>query len=183
MSTNGRRRCSRHYEGPRPRECGGKVAGRFKPVGREFLQPVSHRGVHVRRHGAPEHGERPHVFCHQFCDDRLCARAGVWRLAGEHLVRHRRERIDVRARVDHPVARRLLGAHVLRGAEAEARLRHPRAAGVAYCERNAKVRNDRLPRLQQDILRLHIAVNHTMLVRVVQRASHRGRDAHGFIHR
>ena len=49
-------------------------------------------------------------------------------LAGEQLVRHRAERVDVGARVDVRIARRLLGRHVRGRADARADLRERRAA-------------------------------------------------------
>ena len=69
-----------------------------------------------------------------------CARRpGERRLADEHLVRDRAERVDVAARVIVAFAHRLLGRHVLRRAEREAGLRHARAAGLLHGERDAEV--------------------------------------------
>ncbi len=92
-------------------------------------------------------------------DDRLHARAGERRIAGEHLVRHRAERVDVAARVDRPLTHRLLGRHVLRRAERQSGLRHARAAGRLHGERDAEVGDERVPVLQQDVLRLDVAVD------------------------
>ena len=61
-------------------------------------------------------------------DDRLRRRARVWRLAGEHFIKNRAERIDVGTAVDGAVARRLLRAHVGRRAETQARLRDSMSA-------------------------------------------------------
>ena len=94
---------------------------------------MAHRGVHVRRDIATEHGERSDVFRHQLGDDGLRARAGVRRFTGEHFVGHRGQRVDIGATVDRAVTGRLLGRHVLRRAEREARLRDARAAGVRNC--------------------------------------------------
>ena len=45
--------------------------------------------------------------------------------------------------------RRLLGAHVVRRAEREARLRHPAAGRRAHRERDAEIRHHRAPVVQQ----------------------------------
>ena len=58
-----------------------------------------------------------------------CARRpGERRFAGEHLVEHAAQRVDVRPRRDLPLPHRLLGRHVVRRAEAHPRLGHPRRA-------------------------------------------------------
>jgi hypothetical protein len=68
----------------------------------------------------------------------------VRRLAGEHLVRQRPERIDVRAAVNGAVSRCLFGRHVLRRAEREAGLRHALAAGLRDGQGDAEIGDDRL---------------------------------------
>ena len=79
-------------------------------------------------------------------DHRLHRAARVRRLAREHLVQHGRERVDVAARVRVAVARRLLGAHVMRRAEREPGLRDPIGAGVAHRQRDAEVGHERAGR-------------------------------------
>ena len=113
---------------------------------------------------------------HQLRDHRLRARARDRRLAREHLVQHGCERVHVAARVDAAIARRLLGAHVLRRAEREPRLREAIAAGLLHRERDAEVRQHRLAFLDQDVLRLDVAVHEPLAVRVVERARHLLRD-------
>ena len=107
----------------------------------------------------------------------------MWRLAGEHLVEHRRERVDVAARVDRAVAGRLLGAHVLWRAERYPRLRQARARGGAERERDPEIGDHGLPVLEQDVLRLDVAVDHAVPVGIVQRARDGARDLDGRRHR
>ena len=107
----------------------------------------------------------------------------VRRVADQHLVCHRAQRIHVGARVDQSVTRRLLGPHVLRRADRHARCRDPRAAGVRDCQCDAEVGNQRLPLVQQDVLGLEIAVDHAVPVRVVQCAAYRDRDANCLVDR
>ena len=105
------------------------------------------------------------------------------RLAGEHLVGHRGERIDVAPAVDDPVAGGLLRAHVLRGAEREPGLGDPVAAGLAHRERDAEVGHHRLAVLEEDVLGLEIPVDHAVPVRVIERVGAGDGDAEGVVHR
>ena len=104
-------------------------------------------------------------------------RAGERRLADQHLVRHRAERVDVGAMPDALVAHRLLGRHVLRRAERQACLRHALAARVLHGERDPEVRHERGTVVQQDVLGLDVAVHDAMPMRVLQRRRHLGGDA------
>jgi hypothetical protein len=106
-------------------------------------------------------------------DDLLLRRvAHVRRLAAEHLVAHTRQRVHIAARRDLLLGRGLLGTHVVRRTEREARLRHPPAGRRAYRERNAEVGHHRPAVRQQDVLRLDIAMDHPVAVRVMQRVGH-----------
>ena len=91
------------------------------------------------------------------------------------------ERVDVRARGDLLLGRRLLGAHVVRRAEREAGLGHPTAGRRAHRERDPEVGHHRVPAVQQDVLRLDVAVDDAVLVRVVERVDHFARDAHRLV--
>ena len=115
--------------------------------------------------------------------DRLHARPRERRLADQHLVRHRTERIHVAARIDGALAHRLLGTHVLRRAEREPGLRHPLAAGALHGERDAEVGHERVAALQQDVLRLDVAMDHAEAVRVAERIGDFARDADRFVDR
>src|SRR5207247_4134606 len=95
--------------------------------------------------------------------------SGVRRLAGEHLIQDRGEGVDVAARVDEAVPGRLFRAHVLRRAEGQARFREPRASGGGEGERDAEVRHYGLAVLEQDVLRLDVAVDHAVAMRVIER--------------
>ena len=143
-----------------------------------FSSAREHRGFDVRRHRCRATRCAARLLGHHARDDRLRARPGERRLAGEHLVQHRAERVDVAARVDRALAHRLLGAHVLRRAEREARLRHAlRRRRCCTRERDAEVGDERVPVLQQDVLRLDVAMDDAVPVRVVERVGDLARDA------
>ena len=105
------------------------------------------------------------------------------RLAGEHLVQDGGERVDVAARVDEPVSRRLFRAHVLWRAERQAGLGEPRARRSGDGECDPEVRHHRLVVLEQDILGLDVAVDHAVAMRVVERRGDVGGEADGFVNR
>ena len=72
------------------------------------------------------------------------ATAGHRRLARQHLVGHRAERVDVGACVDIALARRLLRTHVLHRADREPGSRQAVAARFGQGERDAEVGEQRL---------------------------------------
>ena len=105
------------------------------------------------------------------------------RLAGEHLIKHRAQRVDVGTAIDGAVAGRLLRAHVRGRAETQARLGDAMSAGLRDRERNPEVGDDRLLLLKQHVLRLEVAVDDVVAVRVVEGARDRRRYADGFVDR
>ena len=103
------------------------------------------------------------------------------RLAGEHLVEHTRERVDIGSGVD-VLATDLFGTHVLRRTE-------DRAHAGGQLSGRARVRVDQRPRNpeigdqreaigEQDVLRFDVTMNDTVLVRVRQRACDLARETH-----
>ena len=67
-------------------------------------------------------------------------------LPGEHLVQHAPESVDIRARVYVTVTRGLFRTHIVRCAEAEARLGDASCARLCHGERDAEVRDEGLAR-------------------------------------
>ena len=102
-------------------------------------------------------------------------------IARKGFIQHGAERIDVGAAVDLTIAGGLFGRHVLRGAEREAGLRDPRAAGVADGECDPEVGDEGLAFVEENVLGLEVAVDHAVPVRVVERAGNRGRDVECFV--
>src|SRR4029078_10346904 len=105
-----------------------------------------------------------------FRNDCLRRTSNVRRIAGQHLVQHGSQRVDVRAAIDLPVASRLLRRHVLRRAETQSGLRDAMASSIRDGQCNAEVGDEWLALVQEDVLRLEIAMNDSMAMRVVERA-------------
>ena len=71
----------------------------------------------------------------------------------------------------------------MRGPQRHAGLRHAIGPGLRNSQRNAKVGDQRVAALQQNILRLHIAMHHTERVRVPQRIGSFARDTERLLNR
>ena len=192
-----RRRC--RAERPAPAWPSDGLAGWPGRAGGRFAAPIRVGGAAPRRSSAAARSGRPGAsrsavstaaatraarsaagwyrlrrLGQHLRDDRLRGRSGERRLAGEHLVEHAAQGVDVGAGGDLALAHRLLGAHVVRRAERHAGLGHPVPAGLAGGERDAEVGHQRAPVVQQDVLRLDVAVDHAVPVGVVERVGHLG---------
>src|ERR671915_2062550 len=93
----------------------------------------------------------------------LASRPGEWRLAGEHLVQHAGERVEIAAGIDL-VAGCLLRAHVRGGTEGQSGLGQLLATGGIDRAGDAEVRDYSMARLKQDVLRLDVPVDYSVPV-------------------
>src|SRR5205085_11543923 len=116
-------------------------------------------------------------------DDRLRCAPRVRRITSQHLISHCAERIDVAPPVDDAITRCLLRTHVLRSAERESRLRDAIAARFAHRESDSEIGDYRLTRLKKNVLRLEIAMDYAMRVRVVECIRNRDGDSYRFVDR
>jgi hypothetical protein len=112
-------------------------------------------------------------------DDRLWRATGERRLTSEHLVKDAAKGIDVAPAIELPVAARLLRAHVQRGAERDAGLGQPLAAGRVERSGDSEVREDTMAAREQDVLRFDVAVNETLPVGIAQGIGDLERDPGG----
>jgi hypothetical protein len=148
----------------------------------QLLERLPDRGVHVDGDRPADRGRRDGAALQDLAEHRLRGASHVRRIAREQLEEHRTERVDVARRSDDLIAGRLLGAHVVGRADAQPRLGQARPARRSHRERDAEVPHDRLPRLDQDVRGLDVAVDHAVLVRVFERARHRHREAYRLVH-
>jgi hypothetical protein len=103
------------------------------------------------------------------------------------LVRNHAEGVEVDAMIDSAVARDLLRCHVERSPDSHARRRGALIddvrRAITLCRRHqrlrdAKVRHDDTIAFEQNVVRLEIAVNHTVGVRVAERIGDCARATH-----
>jgi hypothetical protein len=95
--------------------------------------------------------------------------SGERQLAGEELEQHAGEAVLVAPAVDGAVAEGLLRAHVCRGPDAGAGLGEIGVARLLHGLGDAEVHHHRVAVVQQDVLRLDVAVDQAAAVGVGQR--------------
>ena len=110
--------------------------------------------------------------------DRPEARPSEWRRASQHLIEHAAQRIDVAPPVQVALGTDLLGTHVGRRAHGEPSLGYVVAGRLGNGPRDAKIGDHCLTLVQQNVLRLDVAMYHVLPMGVVQRPRHRDADPH-----
>ena len=111
------------------------------------------------------------------------AHAGERRPAGEHLIGHGAERVQIGAVINVGIASRLLRRHVGRGADRHAdRSQAGGAGGLTQRFRDAEVGHQGVPAGQQHVVGLDVAVDEVAAVRVGQRVGHVPKDAQRVAH-
>ncbi len=123
------------------------------------------------------------VFGQPLGNHRLGRPAGKGRVPDQHLVHDARERIEVAAAVEVPLARRLFGTHVVRRAEAHPGLRDPLRTHLRQGGGDAKIRHHRVARVHQHVFRFDVAMNDTVAVRILQGVPDLPRHGHDIFHR
>ena len=114
-----------------------------------------------------------YLLCHR----RARCRALERRLAGQHLVDHARQAVDVTRNSYALLAGRLLGAHVL-GRSQRQTVEGQRLSFLGGLDvRDAEVRQQGMVVGEENILRLDVAVHETIAVRIVEPGTNLMRDA------
>ena len=113
----------------------------------------------------------------------LDRRAGEGRLSGEHFVEHAAEAVQVAAPVEVLAPHGLLRTHVRRCADRDAGLRQPLPGGRRDRPGNPEIGHHSVPRLEQDVLRLDVAVHHVVTVGKGERVGDFARDLQCLVER
>ena len=103
------------------------------------------------------------------------------RLAGQHLIEHTAEGVDVGASIDVGIAGGLFRAHVVRRAECEAGLGDPLAGCDGEGARDAEVGDDGLSAGEHDVAWLDVAVDHAERMGVAEGGGDIAGDAQGVL--
>ena len=151
-----------------------EFGGRGEPVGRDGRERPPDRLLDQLGNRCPEPAERGRLSGEALGDHRLRRRPGERRLAGQHLVEHAAESIDVASGVDGAAAG-LLGAHVGRRADGEAG-RGEVAAGRLERSRDAEIGDPGVPTREENVLGLDVAMHDAVLVGAIERVGGLGRD-------
>ena len=129
--------------------------GSERPLQR-ILYPSRHCRITASKGGRP--GDEP------LGDEGLWRHSGEGWLAGETLVQHATERVEITPSVDLPLAGCLLRAHVHRSAQRKTGSGQPLTSCRAHRLGYPEVCQDRFASFQQDVLGLDIAMDDTELV-------------------
>src|SRR2546428_2872866 len=97
---------------------------------------------------------------------------GERRVSRQHLVQHTPETIEIAAAIWLLDPARLLRAHVPGGAHRDARPGDPAHARHPDRPGDAEVAHDRMTALEQDVLRLDVAMQHVTAAAVVHATLH-----------
>ncbi len=146
----------------RAHHAGGQVFGQFRPLVRDHRRPlgdVLHQDARNRRR---VERELPH----------------------EHLIGHHTEAVDVRAAVHLAVAGGLLGAHIMRRPDRDARTGQRRPPGRGrerLCDSEVRHHHATPAPLEQDVVGLHVAMDDPECVRGPEGIRRLLHDATGFV--
>jgi hypothetical protein len=157
------------------------VRGGARPVGRQRRHRAPQDVVQIRRHRPAGGADTRRGLAQPPGEDRRDAATGGGRLAGQHLVRHAAQRVQVAPPVQVLFPARLFRAQVRRRADDDARRRQTLGAGRRNRQRDAEVGHAGVTRLQQDVLGLDVAMHDPVAVGVTEGVGDFARDADGLV--
>ena len=169
---------------------GAVSAARGKPIGRRPGEHPRHRLLEPVGHGIPHRAQARHGLERLPRQDRLRRPPGERQVPRQHLVQHAAEAVEIAATIKLVDPLRLLRAHVAGRADGDTRARHPPppsppSSACRYPDRagDAEVAHHGVTRLEEDILRLDIAMHDVAPVRVVQGVRHLAGDVQRVVQR
>ncbi|HEX6059831.1 MAG TPA: hypothetical protein VFZ11_12550 [Gemmatimonadaceae bacterium] len=156
---------------------------RPEPVRRRRLERLHDHRLERRRRRRTIDAQRTRPVHEPLREHGLGRRADERGDPREHLVEHAAEREEVAASVVVALPHRLLGAHVGDGSAHDALRRRDLVERPLDRTRDPEVREACPCLAEEDVLRLHIAVDDAVPVRVVERPGERARDRDRVGHR
>src|SRR5439155_302435 len=161
------------YQGP------AQLLGGLEALGGVLGEcPIDHRGERGR-HIAPVVSDRHRGGGGLLHEDRLGGLAVERWDAGEHLIQHDPERVNVRTGV-YVLSGGLLGTHVVRGPDHHALGGELAGGRLLRGLRDPEVGHEHVARaIEQDVVGLHVAVHDAVEVRVAECVGYLPRDAGG----
>ena len=189
-----RRQADRQPPARRPRSGGrGRKAGAIQcllelqggaeSVSRHLRQGFADDRFQRGTDRGPDGTEGRHRIDRVARHDGLCGGPIEGRLPGEHLIQHAPEGVEVAASVQHPAARGLFGAHVVRRAKSQPGLGEALASRGVDGPGNAEIGDQRVSRGEQDVLRLDIPVQNSGSMGEGQGLRHLANDTDGLVRR
>jgi len=160
-----------------------EIGGRGEPIRRGLRKRSHHHLLEPVGHRVSDGAKARDGLDRLSGQNRLGRPAREGRVSRQHLVQHTGEAIEIAAAIELLDAACLLRAHVPGRAHRDARPGDLLHARHADRPRDAEVAHDRMTGLEQDVLRLDIAMHHVAAVGVVQGIRHLAADAQGVVER
>lgn len=165
----------------RRRQCGGEFFGRGEPLLRISIERLRQSIVKIGRQFGRNRSCARRGFSEPPCDG--FRRSGKRRRTSQRLKEHTSQAIEVAARIECGVARRLLRTHVRRRTQNHACLRQRGVACKTHSARNSEIREKGVTVLQKNIPRFDVPVDDAFSMRERQRIRHPSGDAHRIFYR
>ena len=166
----------------RAAERGGEVGHVLKAVRGNRRERLEHGGIDRLRHLGALVPNRCSGIAEALGENRDGARPTERHLAGQHLVHHAAEAVQITPAVDR-ICGALLGAHVRNRPDGKAGVGETAATRTTHGVRNAEIADERVSFGKQDVLRLDVAMDDVARVRVRQRVSDLAREPNRLVYR
>jgi hypothetical protein len=174
-------RCARFRDWSSRVERREEIADR-PAIGGDSSERARDRGIDGGQHAFSRGTHRSRKLSHPARKDRLRRRSCERGLSDQHLVRHAGQAVQIALLIERGLGRRLFGTHVRWGAEGDARDGELLSSRLGDRAGDAEVGDDGVTALEENVLRLDVAVQHSTRVRVDERVGHLSCDAERLVH-